>query len=112
MSDHEFSLNVNKIGGEMKIVTEPIRVSTDEDIYDLRRQIEARQNVKEYVRMEIIRLQALLQVMTQEITALDLKLQDRKPSGEPRNLRRLYAPGTEHQLASDEPKAIEGEIVE
>lgn len=110
--EREFSLNVNKIGGEPKVVTEAIRVSDDADIYDLRRQIEARQTVKEYVRAEILRLQALLNVMTQEITAIDLKLQDRKPTGEPKNLRRLYAPGTEHQLAVDEPRAVDTEIVE
>jgi hypothetical protein len=110
MSD--FELNVNKIGGTPKVMTEAIRVSDDADIYDLRRQIEARQTVKEYVRAEILRLQALLNTMTQEIIALDLKLQDRKPAGEPRNLRRLYAPGTEHQLSLDEPRAIDTEIVE
>lgn len=108
MSD--FELNVNKMSGEVKVVTEDIRTE-DGDIYDLRRQIEARQTVKDYVRAEILRLQALLETMTHEIIALDFKLKDRKPKGEPKNKRYLYAPGTAHQLGDGE-QAIEGEIVE
>lgn len=107
--DNEFSLNVNKIS-EVKVVTETPNVD-DADIYDLRRQIEARQNVKDYIRAEVLRLQQLLETMTHEIIALDFKLKDRKPAGEPRNKRYLYAPGTQHTLKPGED-AIEGEIVQ
>lgn len=103
-----FDLNVNKM---VEVRTEPLRTE-DVDIYDLRRQIEARQVVKDYIRTEILRLQELLNTMTQEITALDFKLRDRKPHGEPRQKRYLYAPGTEHILGPGEGGAIEGEIVE
>lgn len=103
-----FDLNVNKMT-EVKVVSEEIRTD-DADIYDLRRQIEARQVVKDYVRAEILRLQQLLETFTHEIIALDLKLKDRKPKGEPRNKRFLYAPGTEHTLKPGED-AIEGEVV-
>lgn len=109
MSD--FELNVNKISKEVQVVTEQPRLTDDEDIYDLRRQMEARQNVKDYIRTEILRLQQMLERMTHEIIAIDLKLHDRKPVGEPKNLRRLYAPGTEAKLAAEE-KAIDAEIVE
>lgn len=109
MSD--FSLNVNKIGGEVKAVTEPPRLANNEDVYDLRRQIEARQVVKDYLRTEVMRIQKLMEDLTHEIIAIDLKLADRKPAGEPQNQRRLYAPGTETQLADDE-HAINTEIVE
>lgn len=107
--DQQFSLNVNKMH-DVKVVSEEPRTD-DMDIYDLRRQIEARQVVKDYVRAEILRLQQLLESLTHEIINLDFKLKDRKPAGEPRNKRLLYAPGTEHQLGTDE-KAVEGEIVE
>lgn len=92
---------------------EPIRVEPDADIYDLRRQIEARQVVRDYVRTEIDRLKAFDQQLVQEITALDFKLRDRKPQDEPRNKRFLYRPGTEtqYQLKPGEGGAIEGEIV-
>lgn len=106
-----FSLNVNGITNNPAVRSEPIRVDEDMDIYDLRRQIEARQVVKDYIRTEILRLQELLNTMTVEITSLDLTLRDRKPKGEPNNKRYLYAPGTEHQLGIGEGGAIEGEIV-
>lgn len=112
MTDHEFSLNVNKIAGEVKVVSEPVRTD-DADIYDLRRQIEARQVVKDYVRAEIGRLQKLLEDMTHDIIRLDMALKDRKPVGEPRNLRHLYAPGTEGNVTLNPGEgAIEGEVVE
>jgi len=104
-----FELNVNKMH-DVKVVTEEVRTD-DADIYDLRRQIEARQVVKDYVRTEILRLQQLLESLTHEIINLDFKLKDRKPAGEPKNLRRLYAPGSEHTLKAGED-AIEGEIVQ
>lgn len=110
MSD--FNLNVNKMVN-VEVVTEAPRMSGDEDIYDLRRQIEARQTVKDYIRAEILRLQALLETMTHDIISLDIKLRDRKPAGEPKNKRFLYKPGTEsnYQLGPGEAGAIEGEIV-
>jgi hypothetical protein len=108
----EFSLNVNKIGGQVKVVTEEPRLDGDADIYDLRRQMEARQVVKDYLRTEILRLQQLMQDLTHELISIDLKLRDRKPVGEPKNLRRLYAPGTEAQLAADEESHVDTEIVE
>lgn len=108
MSD--FDLNVNKISS-VKVVTEELRVD-DVDIYDLRRQIEARQVVKDYIRTEILRLQQLLGNLTNEIISLDFKLRDRKPTGEPKNLRRLYAPGTEAQLSDEEESHVDTEIVE
>lgn len=110
MVDHEFSLNVNKIGGEVKVVTEQPRTD-DADIYDMRRQIEARQVVKDYLRTEILRMQKLMEDMTHEIIAIDLKLQNRKPLGEPTNKRALYAPGSTHELKEGETGTIEGEIV-
>ena len=106
----DFELNVNKMQS-VEVVTEQPRTSNDEDIYDLRRQIEARQVVKDYIRTEIARLQKLMETMTHEIIALDFKLKDRKPVGEPKNLRRLYAPGTEAKLKAEET-AIDAEIVE
>lgn len=112
MADQEFSLNVNKIGGDVKVVTEQPRLDGDEDIYDLRRQIEARQNVKDYIRTEILRLQQMLTTMTNEIISLDLKLRDRKPVGEPKNNRFLYAPGTQHQLTDGEANSIDTEVVD
>ena len=105
-----FDLNVNKIGGEVKVTTEPVRTD-DADIYDLRRQIEARQVVKDYVRAEIERLQALLMTMTNDIISIDLKLRDRKPAGEPRHLRRLYAPGSTYELKDGEGNSADTEIV-
>lgn len=107
----EFSLNVNKIGQDVKVVTEAPRMNGDEDIYDLRRQIEARQVVKDFIRAEILRYQELLNSMTNEIISLDLKLRDRKPAGEARNKRYLYAPGTTHELKEGEGNSIEGELV-
>jgi hypothetical protein len=109
MSD--FELNINKISST-QVVTEQPRLNDDADIYDLRRQIEARQVVKDYIRTEIIRLQHLLETMTHDIIAIDLKLQDRKPVGEPKNLRRLYAPGTEATLKAEEESHVDTEIVE
>lgn len=105
-----FDLNVNK----MEIVTEPIRIDPDADLYDIRRQIEARQVVRDYVRTEIDRLKAFDQQLVREITALDFKLRDRKPAGEPNNKRFLYKPGTERNvlLGPGEGGAIEGEIVQ
>jgi len=116
MSD--FDLNVNKIGGDLvvqknvKVITEQPRMSEDEDIYDLRRQIEARQNVKDFIRAEILRYQQLLEQMTRDIISLDLKLHDRKPMGEPKHLRRLYAPGTEARLAAEEESHVDTEVIE
>ena len=109
-----FDLNVNKISGseEVKVVTEQPRLNDDADIYDLRRQMEARQVVKDYLRTEIMRLQKLMEDMTHDIIAIDLKLKDRKPVGEPRNLRRLYAPGSQPTLTGDEESHVETEIVE
>lgn len=114
----DFDLNVNKIGGEPRkqgeitVVPESPRMSGDEDIYDLRRQIEGRQVVKDYIRAEILRLQALLEQMTHDIISLDIKLRDRKPVGEPRNKRYLYAPGSTYELKDGEDNSIETEIVE
>jgi len=110
MADHEFSLNVNKIGSEVKVVTEQVRTD-DADIYDLRRQIEAYQVVKDYLRTEILRLQKLMEQMTHNIINLDMKLRDRKPAGEPKNIRRLYAPGSTYELKDGEGNSVEGEIV-
>lgn len=110
MADHEFSLNVNKIAAEVKVVTEAPRMNGDEDIYDLRRQIEARQVVKDYIRTEILRLQEMLNQMTNEIISLDLKLRDRKPAGESKQKRYLYAPGTVHELKEGEGNSVEGEL--
>lgn len=107
----EFSLNVNKMSQDVQVVTEPPRISNDEDIYDLRRQIEARQVVKDYLRTEILRLQTLMETMTHEIITIDLKLKNRKPVGEPKNIRRLYAPESQPTLNDDE-HAIDVEIVE
>lgn len=107
-----FSLNTNKIGSEVKVVTEAPRMEGDEDIYDLRRQIEARQTVKDYIRAEILRLQALLEQMTRDIISLDLKLCDRKPSGEPKNKRFLYAPGSTYELKDGEDNSVETEVIE
>ena len=110
MSD--FSLNVNKIGVEAKVVTEEPRLNDDADIYDLRRQMEARQVVKDYLRTEILRIQKLMEEITHDIIAIDLKLKDRKPVGEPKNLRRLYAPGSEPAPLDDEGGHVDTEIVE
>jgi hypothetical protein len=112
MSD--FDLNVNKISGshEVKVVTEAPRLEDDADIYDLRRQMEARQVVKDYLRTEIMRLQKLMEDMTHEIISIDLKLRDRKPVGEPRNQRRLYAPGSQSAPLDDEGGHVDTEIVE
>lgn len=110
MSD--FSLNVNKISGDAKVVTEQLRLNDDVDIYDLRRQMEARQVVKDYLRTELLRIQKLMDNLTQEIIAIDFKLMDRKPAGEPRNLRRLYAPGSEPMPLDDEGGHINAEIIE
>ena len=110
MSDHEFSLNVNKIGREVKVQSEPLRTE-DADIYDLRRQIEARQVVKDYIRTEILRLQQMLETMTHDIIRLDMELRDRKPVGEPKNKRMLYAPGSVYELKDGESGAIEGEVI-
>ncbi len=104
-----FSLNVNKITGPT-VKTE--QVNDDGDIYDLRRQMEARQVVKDYLRTEILRLQKLMEDMTHEIIAIDFKLKDRKPVGEPKNLRRLYAPGSEPTLIGDEESHVDTEIIE
>lgn len=41
----------------------------------------------------------------------DLELRDRKPTGEPRNKKYLYAPGSQYQLGEGEGGAIDGEIV-
>lgn len=113
MADQNFSLNVNKMGKDVSVGPENVRMEGDEDIYDLRRQIEARQNVKDYIRTEILRLQQLLETMTHDIITLDLKLQDRKPASEPRNKRFLYKPGTADQYTlSEGEKAIEGELVD
>jgi hypothetical protein len=107
----EFNLNINGID-KPKIITAPLRISPeDADIYDMRRQIEARQNVKDYIKTEIFRLQQLLDTLTHEITVIDLELRNRKPNGEPRNKKYLYAPGTTHMLTNGEGNAIEGEIV-
>jgi hypothetical protein len=106
-----FELNVNKIGGEVKVVTEPVRTD-NADIYDLRRQIEARQVVKDYIRAEILRQQQLLEQMTREIIDLDLKLRDRKPVGEPNNKRFLYEPGSTYELKDGEDNSVATEIVE
>lgn len=108
----EFSLNVNKIGGEVKVISEQPRMDDDADIYDLRRQIEARQVTKDYIRAEILRLQQLLEQMTREIISIDLKLRDRKPAGEPNNKRALYAPGSTYQLEDGEAGSVDTEIVE
>jgi hypothetical protein len=96
------------------LTTYPTDDGSDQDIYDLRRQIEARQTVRDYVRTEIDRLKAFDQQLVQEITALDLRLRNRKPADEPRNKRFLYKPGTEgnYQLKAGEGGAIEGEIVQ
>src|ERR1700687_4458306 len=112
--DHEFSLNVNKISpsAEVQVVPEQPRLSEDEDIYDLRRQMEARQVVKDYLRTEILRLQKLMEDMTHDIISIDMKLRDRKPVGEPKNLRRLYAPGSEAILKADEESHVDTEIIE
>lgn len=107
----EFSLNVNKIGGEVKVVSEGVRTD-DADIYDLRRQIEARQVVKDFIRAEILRQQQLLENLTREIISIDLKLRDRKPAGEPNNKRALYAPGSTYQLEDGEAGSVDTEIVE
>lgn len=105
----DFDLNVNRMT-EVKVVTEQPRLNDDEDIYDLRRQMEARQTVKDYLRTEILRLQQLMETMTHEIIAIDFKLKDRKPVGEPRNIRRLYAPGSQPTLGPGE-SAVDAEIV-
>jgi hypothetical protein len=110
--DNEFSLNVNKISNDVKVVAEPPRMESDEDIYDLRRQIEARQVVKDYLRTEILRLQQLMEQMTREIIGIDLKLRDRKPAGEPKNRRFLYAPDSTYQLEEGEAGAVDAEIIE
>lgn len=107
-----FELNVNGISKEVKVITEQPRMTGDEDIYDLRRQIEARQVVKDYIRTEILRLQQLLETMTRDIIALDLKLRDRKPAGEPKNKRMLYAPGSTYQLHDGEESHVDTEIIE
>lgn len=109
MSD--FELNVNKMSQDVQVVTEQPRINGDEDIYDLRRQIEARQTVKDYLRTEIIRLQKLMETMTHEIIAIDFKLRDCKPVGEPKNIRRLYAPESQHTLNEGET-AMDAEIIE
>lgn len=113
MANQDFSLNVNKMVQDVQVVTEAVRMDGDEDIYDLRRQIEARQTVKDYLRTEILRLQKLMEDMTHEIISIDLKLRDRKPAGEPTNKRFLYKPGTaeQYKLGEGEAGAIEGEIV-
>jgi len=110
----DFSLNVNKMSQSVQVRSEPIRMDGDEDVYDLRRQIEARQVVRDFVRTEMDRLKALDQQIVQEIIQLDLKLRDRKPAGEPKNKRYLYKPGTEgqYQLRGPEGNSVEGEIVE
>ena len=108
--DSNFSLNVNKIGGDVKVTPEAVRTN-DADIYDLRRQIEARQVIKDYVRTEVLRLQQLLEQLNNDIISIDLKLRDRKPAGEPNNKRFLYAPGTTYELKDGEGNSVEGEIV-
>lgn len=105
-----FDLNVNKMTS-VQVVTEQPRLNDDEDIYDLRRQMEARQTVKDYLRTEIMRLQQLMETMTHEIIAIDFKLRDRKPVGEPKNIRRLYAPGSQPTVNDDET-AVDAEIIE
>ncbi len=109
---NDFDLNVNKISKEAQVVTEQPRLTDDADIYDLRRQMEARQVVKDYLRTEILRIQKLMEDMTHEIIAIDLKLRDRKPVGEPKNLRRLYAPGSEAILIADEESHVNTEVID
>lgn len=105
----EFNLQVQRTTVE----SEEPRIRPDEDIYDLRRQIEARQVVKDYIRAEILRLNALLEKMTHEIIRLDLALRDRKPVGEPKQKKYLYRPGTVHEykLSDGLGNSIEGEVV-
>lgn len=110
MSDG-FDLNVNKMAQDVQVRSEPIRVDIDQDIYDMRRQIEARQNVRDFIRTEIERLKTLDQQLVMEITQIDLRLGNRKPQGEPKNKRFLYAPGSTYQLGAGEGGAIDGEIV-
>lgn len=79
--------------GDSVPTIQPMRPAMDVDIYDLRRQIDHREQVKEFIKSEIVRYQALLETMTREIISLDLELDRKgKPAGEPTNKRYLYAP--------------------
>lgn len=113
-------MNVNKLDGvynEGQNLPEvvPERPRMDVDIYDLRRQIDNRETVKEYIKSEIARLNVLLETMTREIISLDLQLNHKpKPAGEPNNKRYLYSPEEvmRPRLTDGASNAIEGEIVE
>lgn len=96
-------------------VIQPERPRMDVEIYDLRRQIDHRETVKEYIKSEIARLQALLETMTHEIISLDLELNRKgKPAGEPANKRYLYAPEEVMRplLTDGADNAVDTEIIE
>src|SRR6185295_6505895 len=97
---------------ELKVVSEQPHM--DEDIYGLRRQIEARENVKDYIRTEILRLQGLMETLTHEVIQLDLRLRERKPTGEPRNKRYLYSPAEvmNPRLTDGAGNSVDAEVVE
>lgn len=101
--------------GENLPTVQPMRPVMDVDIYDLRRQIDHREQVKEYIKSEILRMQALLDVMTNEIISLDLALNSKgKPAGEPTNKRYLYSPEEVQQprLTDGADNVVNTEIVE
>lgn len=100
--------------GENLPTVQPERPRMDVDIYDLRRQIDHRETVKEFIKSEIARYQALLETMTREIISLDLQLnQTAKPAGEPHNKRYLYSPEEVKQprLTDGADNAVDAEIV-
>lgn len=101
--------------GDNLPTVQPMRPVMDVDIYDLRRQIDQRETVKEYIKSEILRMQALLETMTHEIISLDLKLNEKgKPAGEPQNKRYLYSPEEVKQprLTDGADNAVDAEIAQ
>lgn len=93
----------------------PERPRLDVCIYDLRRQIDHRETVKEYIKSEIDRLQRLLEIMTNEIISLDMELDKKgKPAGEPTNKRYLYSPEEvcKPRLTDGADNAVDADIVE
>lgn len=78
---------------EVQIQSAGLNLDNGEDIYNIRRQIDQREAVKEFIRLEIARYEKLLEDITHEQMTLHLQLQSRgKPQGEPRKKRYLHSP--------------------
>lgn len=103
--------DIIKRSQDVKIVTDG--TWNNGDIYDLRRQLDQRESVKDFIRSEISRLQQLLDTLIQEQISLDMKIQSvPTPYDEPRQKRFLYKPGTEkkYQLSDGKQKPDDGAI--